>query len=135
MVATVSTGSATDQPDPALPLRQRLGDALRVAMKARDRVAVSALRSALAAMDNAEAVDRTAAIDEPLGIEQIPVGVGAAEVERRVLTPAQLEHIVRAEVTDREAAAREYDLAGRPERAERLRGEVGVLSAYLPDPT
>jgi uncharacterized protein YqeY len=130
----VSTGSVAGQPDPAKPLRQRLRDALPVAMKARDRVAVAALRSALAAIDNAEAADRAAGVDERLGIEQIPTGVGAAEAERRVLTPAQMEHIVRAEVADREAAARDYDLAGRPERAERLRGEVAVLSAYLADP-
>ena len=38
-------------------LRQRLSRALPVAMKARDRVAVAALRSALAAIANAEAVD------------------------------------------------------------------------------
>jgi uncharacterized protein len=40
-------------------LRQRLSRALPVAMKARDRVAVAALRSALAAIANAEAVDTT----------------------------------------------------------------------------
>jgi len=104
-------------------------------MKARDRVAVAALRSTLAAIENAEAVDRPATVDQQLAIERIPVGVGAAEVARRVLTEAQVEHIVRAEVAEREAAAREYDLAGRPDRAERLRDEVGVLTAHLADPT
>jgi hypothetical protein len=59
------------------------------------------------------------------------IGVGAAEVERRVLTEAQVEHIVRAEMAEREAAARDYDRAGRPEHAERLRYEAGVLSAHL----
>jgi uncharacterized protein len=38
-------------------LRERLSGALPAAMKARDRVAVAALRSALAAIANAEAVD------------------------------------------------------------------------------
>jgi uncharacterized protein len=38
-------------------LRERLSRALPVAMKARDRVAVAALRSALSAIANAEAVD------------------------------------------------------------------------------
>ena len=38
-------------------LRERLSRALPVAMKARDRVAVGVLRSALAAIANAEAVD------------------------------------------------------------------------------
>jgi uncharacterized protein len=100
-------------------------------MKAGDRVAVAALRSTLAAIDNAEAVDREPSVDERLAIEQIPVGVGAAEVQRRVLTHPQVEEIVRAEVAEREAAARDYDRAGRPERAARLRGEAGVLSAHL----
>jgi uncharacterized protein len=53
-------------------LRERLSRALPVAMKARDRVAVGVLRSALAAIANAEAVDpsRTpspAARPEPTG--------------------------------------------------------------------
>jgi uncharacterized protein YqeY len=56
-----------------------------------------------------------------------------AEVERRVLTAAQVERIVRAEVAEREAAAGDYDRAGRPERAAQLRGEAGVRSAYLAD--
>jgi uncharacterized protein YqeY len=117
-----------------LPLRKRLREALPAAMKAGDRVALAALRSALAAIDNAEAVDSTAATNERLGIGQLPVGVGAAEVARRVLTRAEVEHIVRAEVAEREAAAHDYVRAGRPERAERLRGEAGVLSLYLADP-
>ncbi|OLB75553.1 MAG: hypothetical protein AUI14_20770 [Actinobacteria bacterium 13_2_20CM_2_71_6] len=100
-------------------------------MKARDRVALAALRSTLAAIDNAEAVDRAPDVDRRLGIEQIPVGVGAAEATRRALTPAQVEHIVRAEMAEREAAARDYDRAGRPERADQLRREAGVLSAHL----
>ncbi|MFF2391084.1 hypothetical protein [Nocardia sp. NPDC058114] len=38
-------------------LRERLRAALKTAMKARDLGAVTALRSALAAIDNAEAID------------------------------------------------------------------------------
>ena len=117
-------------PEPE-PLRQRLRAALTSAMKARDAVAVAALRPTLAAIDNAEAVDRAPDADRRLGIGQLPVGVGAAEAARRVLTPAEIESIVRAEVAEREAAARDYDLAGRAERAERLRSEARVLSAYV----
>jgi uncharacterized protein YqeY len=127
----VSTGPEQTEPDRAVPLRQRLRAALPTALKARDRVAVVALRSTLAAIDNAEAVDRPPGVDVGLAIERIPVGVGAAEVERRVLTHAQVEQIVRAEVAEREAAARDYDRAGRPERARQLRDEAGVLSTHL----
>jgi uncharacterized protein len=113
------------------PLRQRLRAALPAAMKARDRVAVAALRSTLAAIDNAEAVEEAGSAGRSLAIEQSPVGVGAAEVARRELTEAQVEHIVRAEVAEREAAAVEYDRVGRADRAEQLRGEAGVLAAHL----
>jgi uncharacterized protein YqeY len=92
---------------------------------------VTVLRSTLAALDNAEAVDRSAATDQRLAIEQRPVGVGAAEVERLVLAPEQVESIVRAELAERETAAREYEAAGRPERAEQLRSEAAVLAAHL----
>jgi uncharacterized protein YqeY len=126
--ARVSPVPATE-PEP--PLRQRLRTALPAAMKAGDRLAVSALRATLAALDNAEAVDRTPTADRSLAIEQSPVGVGAAEVARRVLTSADVEHIVRTEVAEREAAAREYDRVGRSERADQLRGEARVLSAHL----
>jgi len=112
-------------------IREGLRAALTAAMKARDRVAVAALRSTLAALENAEAVDRPAGTDARLGIGQIPVGVGAAEAERRVLTSAQVVGLVRAEVAEREAAAREYERSGHVEQAERLRGEAGVIAAQL----
>ncbi len=100
-------------------------------MKARDRVALAALRSTLAAIDNAEAVDRAGPVRERLAIEQTPVGVGAVEVPRRVLTEAEVEGIVRAEMAERVAAARDYDRKGWPDHAERLRREVSVLSGHL----
>jgi uncharacterized protein len=128
-------------------LRERLSRALPVAMKARDRPAVAALRSALAAIDNAGAVDPSQAppgVATPDPANPGPTGpgpgkpfagtvagLGAAEVERRSLTPAQMEEIVRAEVADREAAAVDYERAGQLEPAERLRGEARVLAAYL----
>jgi len=115
----------------AMSLRERLRHALPAAMKARDPVAVAALRTTLAAIDNAEAVDGVAAIHERLAIEQARVGVGAAEVDRRSLSEAQVEDIVRAEIAEREAAARDYERAGQPQRAEMLQDAVSVLSAHL----
>ena len=117
--------------DDSAPLRVRLRDALGVAMKQRDRVAVAALRSALGAIENAEAVERGESADRGLGIEQIPVGAGAAEVPRRVLTELDVLGIVRAEIADREAAALGYEQAGRSSRAEHLRDEIRVLSRHL----
>jgi uncharacterized protein len=120
-------------------LRDRLRRALPAAMKARDRPAVAALRSALAAIDNAEAV---AAAEAPPGAETptgegtpafagTVLGVGAAEAERRRLTGTQMEQILRAEVADREAAASTYEQAGQAEPAQRLRTEARILGTYL----
>jgi len=108
-------------------VRDRLRGALRVAMKARDPIAVAALRSAVAAIDNAEAVDAP----RPDPGQPALIGLGAAEVERRRLTVAQMEDIVRAEAADRQVAASDYDRAGRPDQAERLRAEAGVLARVI----
>jgi len=203
-------------------LRDRLSRALPAAMKARDRPAMTALRSAVAAIDNAGAVDPT----HPLPTDQDPriatsaarpqaspgpgsrppesvdrgtrpavvtdtgsrppkstapgsrrpssgagtrspespgpgtgqsastgpeaghsdlgaaraahpelagtvAGVGATEVERRSLSQAQMEAIVRVEIADRETAAAGYERAGQLERAERLRAEAKVLLSHL----
>jgi uncharacterized protein len=127
---------------------------LTAAMKARDKRAVATLRSTLAAIDNAEAVDaapgrghpsaagasaeagsRGAAGPEAAGAEALIVGaargVGAAEVERRILTAAEIEAIVCREVAERESAADAYERAGQAPHAERLRGEAELLNAYL----
>ena len=61
-------------------------------------------------------------------------GVGATEVERRRLSQAQMEEIVRAEIADRVTAAAGYERAGQLERAERLRAEATVLLSH-PDTT
>ncbi|CAM3375401.1 GatB/YqeY domain-containing protein [Occultella aeris] len=111
---------------------------LLVALKARDRVTVAALRSALAAIDNAEAVE------VPTGREGEPeypgdgptiagsaVGLGAAETTRRDLSEADIAAIVAREVRERTDAALEYEAAGRTEGSARLREEAQVLSRYL----
>lgn len=136
-------------------LRDRLRRALPAAMKARDRPAVTALRSALAAIDNAEAFDPDEALAEgmsdvlePAGWEPADpdadavdaahprfagtvAGVGATEVERRSLTPKQVEGIVRAEIETREAAATVLEGVGKHEHAERLRAEMKVLLSHV----
>ena len=162
-------------------LRDRLSRALPTAMKARDRPAMTALRSALAAIDNAAAVDPTHAVPTDMdpqiatsearpsgrgetgsgpsksaGGSQHPstgsglghsdlgtaraahpelagtvAGVGATEVDRRSLSQAQMEEIVRTEIADRETAATGYERAGQLEHAERLRAEAKILLSHL----
>jgi uncharacterized protein len=115
-------------------LRDRLRDGLPAAIKGRDGVAVAALRSALAAIENAEAVAaHPESPTEPTHarLAGTVAGVGAAEAERRPLTEAQVEGIVGAEVDERRTAADTYERAGRPEVARRLRAEADVLGGYL----
>jgi uncharacterized protein YqeY len=124
-------------------LRDRLRTALRVAMRARDGAAVAALRSAIAAVDNAGAVTAQA---PPTGAPSAPsatcadvagalAGLGAGEVPRRELTEPEVADLIRAEVTDRLAAAGDYQRSGRAERADRLRREAAALTAVLDEPS
>jgi uncharacterized protein YqeY len=107
-------------------IADRLREELRAALKSRDRATAGVLRAALAAIDNAGAVDSPAG-RRGLAIEESPEGPGAAEAERRTLTEADVARIVRAEIDDREAAARHYESAGHAGGAARLRGEANVL--------
>jgi uncharacterized protein len=114
-------------------IRDRLHQALRDALRARDKIAASALRSALAALDNAGAVppgQARAAASGPHFAGAV-AGLGAAEVPRRGLAAGEAEQIVRAEIAEREAAAAGYEGAGHDEQARRLRQEAGVLTSVL----
>ena len=110
-------------------IRARLRAALPVAMKARDKALVAVLRTTLAALDNAGAVPTGPGDVGSLALEATPVGVGAREVPRHELDDAEVERLVRAEVTERREAARVCEEAGQPERAEGLRREADALAA------
>ena len=112
-------------------VRDTLRSALREAMKARDKDAVAAYRTALAAIDNAEAVP----VDESHragAIELSPSGVGAAEVPRRLLDESAMCRIVRDEAVELRAAAASPVHAA-PDRAARLRRQAELLEASLGD--
>jgi uncharacterized protein YqeY len=91
-------------------VKQRMQAALTAAMKARDEVALSALRQALSAM----------AVAETAGTEQV------------VLSDEQVLAVVAVEVRKHHETADAFVTAGRPERVERARAEAAVLEAYLP---
>ena len=118
-------------------IRTRLRRALTNALKARDASTVSALRSALSAIGNAEAVDPGPARPAGTGSAHFAgavAGLGAGEAARRRLTEADIAAIVRAEAAEREAAAREYERGGHAEEAARLRrGTLGLLAAVTGD--
>lgn len=91
-------------------VKQRLRGALESAMRARDDVALSALRQALSAI----------AVEETAGAEQV------------VLTDDQVVKVLANEVRKHHETADAFVTAGRPDRVERARAEAAVLEAYLP---
>lgn len=116
-------------------LEQALRSALVPAMRAKDEAAVSALRSAMSAVANGQAVDvREVDLRGTESSEHVAgalVGVGAAEVERRALSEGDARSIVEAERWSREADATTLEQHGQTERAARLRAEADVLAQVL----
>ena len=89
-------------------VQARLRLALAESLRARDTIAVSALRSALGAIGNAEAVEPGTAAPTGSGSPHVAgavAGLGAAEAPRRRLSAAEVEQIVRVEAGERERAA------------------------------
>jgi uncharacterized protein len=98
----------TDQAPEAGSLKERLGQEMRAAMKAREKVRLSALRLLTAAVKNREVELGHALSDEEF------VEVAGREVKRR------------------KEAIEAYESAGREDRALTEREEQGVLEAYVP---
>ncbi|MDT5187790.1 MAG: uncharacterized protein QOI28_41 [Mycobacterium sp.] len=118
--------------EPAAHWRQTLRARLMTARKDRDAIRVSALRSALSAIDNAETPD-VEDLDVPAAgtIAGSVAGLGAAEVPRRVLTGAAIRTLLRAEIDDRLLAAEQMDAGGQSERAAAVHAEAVVLVDLL----
>ena len=147
----------TERPEATGDIRARMRRGLVVAMKARDQQAVAALRSTLARIDNAAAVDADGLDADGLDADGLDaealdaepalysgeghpavagsvLGIGAADVDRRVLTPEEMAAIVRDDVEEREIAAEVLVRVGRPDQAERLRAQNKLLTTYLTPP-
>jgi hypothetical protein len=106
------------------PLRSRLRSALLDARRARDAETVSTIRTALSALENAEAVPTHG----PTGgaLEDAPTGVGATEAARRVLSDADEVAVLDAEIASLHEAGRAYACSA-PERAAAERRAAGAL--------
>ena len=94
----------------AMSVKARLQADLTTAMKARDEIALSAVRQALAAI----------AMSETAGKEQVE------------LTDDQVVGVLVVEVRKHNETAEAFETAGRPDRVERARAEAAVLEPYLP---
>jgi uncharacterized protein len=106
------------------PLRTRLRSALLEARKARDAETTATLRTALAALENAEAVPMDATAG---AIEAAPIGAGATEAPRRELTDADERAVLDAEIASLKEAGRAY-ACSIPERAAAARQAAGKLT-------
>lgn len=93
-----------------MSVKEQLQASLTTAMKARDDVALSALRQALSAI----------AVAETAGSEQV------------TLSDEQVLAILVTESRKHHETADAFVTAGRPDRVERERAEAAVLEAYLP---
>ena len=104
-------------------------------MRERDRAATSALRSAVAAIENAEAVP---VVDRPTfatsaDVAGAALGVGAAEAERLVLDATDERRVVVAELVALAEAEATYAAAGDIERATAASAGARVLRDVLED--
>jgi len=105
-------------------LRTRLAQDLRTALKSRETTRITALRSMLAALDNAQAVP----LAELPAVHALHGGIG--EVPRKTLSDAELVALFAAELDERRAAAVMLEKHGCQDEAERLRAELEVLADY-----
>ena len=108
---------------PQTPVRTRLKDGLKTAMKTRQSAIVSILRTVLAAIDNAEAVE--------LPPKFVPIMGQSNDVPRKVLTETQMRDLVANEIRALQSASAEYEQLGKTEEADTLRNQVAALSEYL----
>ncbi|MCB0063000.1 MAG: GatB/YqeY domain-containing protein [Caldilineaceae bacterium] len=106
-------------------LRERMSQDLRTAMKHRDKVAVSLLRTLMATLDNAEAV----AVDHA-NLPKVPT-TERYEVARKELTPDEIQQLLERELADRQCTRNEYVALGLTEEVTRLETEIELIAAYL----
>lgn len=109
---------------------------MKDAMRSRDPVAASALRTTLSTIANAEAVavapsaGPAAAAGHPHFAGAV-AGLRAGEVARRHLSTTDVTAIVRAEIAERRRAAATYTDIGLSDQAERLRAEAAILTSVV----
>lgn len=111
--------------DPATTTREALRAAVRDAMRARDRERLAALRGAVSAIDQAEAVDPTG---------HVPAVGGSGDVPRRVLTTADVARVLRAEIDEHRAAADAARGRGDDDTVARLDARAGAVEPFVPLP-
>jgi len=96
---------------------------LKTAMRERDQTAMRALRSALAAIANAEAPPTDGRVNYTVGLSQ--------EVARLELTDTDIDCIIRDEISDRRDTVEQIIPHGRETEIDELLAEIVVLERYI----
>lgn len=95
-------------------LRQKLNDALKEAMKAKDETATSALRLILAALKDRDIANRTK-------------GDGSE------LTDDEILGLLQSMIKQRRESVEMYEKGGRTELAEQEKREIEIIEGFLPE--
>jgi uncharacterized protein YqeY len=103
-------------------LTARIRSDLAGALRERDMTRARLLRTTLAAIENAEAVE---------GVSSVEGVVGYGDVSRRILTDEEVAGIISREAEEWQFALAEYERIGQDEKTARLRYELGILRGYL----
>jgi uncharacterized protein len=103
-------------------LRARLAPDLHAAIKARDGPRVAALRSLIAALDNATAVELGSPRGQRLG--------DSAEVPRKWLSDEDVRTVLAREMDERRDAALALEKHGCYEEAALVRAELEIIEGY-----
>ena len=93
-------------------LREQINDAVKAAMKSQDKLRLSTLRLVNAAIKNADIEAR---------------GAG-----RDALADADILGLLQKLIKQRQESVELYDKGGRAELAEQERGEIAIISGFLP---
>jgi uncharacterized protein YqeY len=113
---------------PAANLRETLRADLKTAMLGKDRDRAALVRTLIAAIDNAEAVEATA---EQLSENFRQLGDPSGEVARRELSAQDIASALDCEVASRRKAAAQYRAGGKDTQAARLEAEAELVRGYL----
>lgn len=117
-----------------MSLRESLDAELAAALRGRDRAVASAVRSALSALANAEAVPVEAEPDTRGGAEHFAgsvAGLGAGEAGRTLLTEEQQRAIVAGEAAELNGHAERLVRLCRRDEADGARRGAQVLNRVL----
>jgi uncharacterized protein YqeY len=113
-------------------IKTRLSNDLRIAMKEKNALAVKAIRSLSAAIDNAGAVFVEAPKVMPMsgGIAGASSGLGSTEVQRKDLSANDIKQIIQKEIDEMLKAIELINDQAKPETSQLLE-QINILKKYL----